>query len=193
MHYALLARRLPLYLSLVLLTQCSKCKGDEPTPQPPADPLTLLPPETRTGANTFGCLVNGKAFTAPYATSARGDWQSLTRLGVSGSITENGTSTNKGISVLLALNGNLADNQLFSIVSSTLPYPLFTPGINQFWAASAGGTCTYSGGLIKKGQVALVKFDGVARIASGRFAFTLYEPDGCDTLRVTNGRFDVKF
>jgi len=39
----------------------------------------------------------------------------------------------------------------------------------------------------------LVKFDGAARIAAGRFAFTLYEPGGCDTLRVTNGRFDVKF
>ena len=37
------------------------------------------------------------------------------------------------------------------------------------------------------------EFDPVARIASGRFAFKLYEPGGCDTLRVTNGRFDVKF
>ncbi|GAB3674341.1 hypothetical protein GCM10027594_35420 [Hymenobacter agri] len=39
----------------------------------------------------------------------------------------------------------------------------------------------------------LIKFDPVARFAAGRFAFVLYEPGGCDTLRVSNGRFDVKF
>lgn len=60
-------------------------------------------------------------------------------------------------------------------------------------ATTANYICVYQGNYIKNGQVELVKFDGVARIASGRFAFTLYEPGGCDTLRVTNGRFDVKF
>ena len=43
--------RLPLYLSLALLTQCSKCKND-PTPAKPED---QLPPATQTGAGTFGC------------------------------------------------------------------------------------------------------------------------------------------
>lgn len=52
-------RRLPLYLALVLLTQCSECKND-PTPRDPAD---QLPPATQTGANTFGCLVNGQPYT----------------------------------------------------------------------------------------------------------------------------------
>jgi len=51
--------KLPLYLALLLLTQCSKCK-DDPTP---ADPAAGLPPATQTGANTFGCLINGQAYT----------------------------------------------------------------------------------------------------------------------------------
>ena len=51
-----------LYSSLLLLTQCSKCKND-PAPEPPKDPLALLPPETQTGQRTFGCLVNGQAWT----------------------------------------------------------------------------------------------------------------------------------
>jgi hypothetical protein len=178
---------LALSLLGLILAQCKKRESDPVAP----NPLTLLPPETQTGAGTFGCLVNGKAYTAPYATSARGDWMSTTRLGISSSVTE--SDATKGISVLLALNGKLDTNQQFTIISSASPYPLFTPGLNQFWAASAGGTCTYDGSYIKKGTVELVKFDGVARIASGRFSFTIYESGGCDTLKVTNGRFDVKF
>lgn len=178
-----------LVLSLLGL-MLAQCKKRAPNPVL-ADPLTLLPPETQTGAGTFGCLVNGKAYTAPYSTSARGDWMSTTRIGITSSVTE--SVATKGLSVLLALNGKLDTNQQFTITSSASPYPLFTPGLNQFWAASAGGTCTYDGSYIKKGTVELVKFDGVARIASGRFAFTIYEPGGCDTLKVTNGRFDVKF
>lgn len=54
----ILTTRLPLYLALALLTQCSKCK-DDPTPATPTD---QLPPVTQTGAGTFGCLLNGQAF-----------------------------------------------------------------------------------------------------------------------------------
>jgi len=34
------------------------CKKDDPAPNPPPE----LPPATQTGANTFGCYVNGKPF-----------------------------------------------------------------------------------------------------------------------------------
>ena len=46
--------------TVLLLAQCSKCKGDDPTPQSPKDLLSLLPPETQTGAGTFSCLLNGQ-------------------------------------------------------------------------------------------------------------------------------------
>lgn len=187
-------RKLLLYLCLATLTQCSKCKQADPTPDPPKDPLSLLPPETQSGKGTFGCLVNGKAYTAPFSTSARGDWQSPAKLGVSGTIYENGNSKKDQSSVSMALNGQLLNKQTFALISRATPFPIFTPGVNQFLAGTTVDLrCDYSGDYVKTGQVELVKFDGVARIASGRFAFTLYEPGGCDTLRVTNGRFDVKF
>ena len=53
----MLRRRL-LCLCLLLLTQCK-----EPPPAPPQNPVSLLPPETQTGQRTFGCLVNGQAWT----------------------------------------------------------------------------------------------------------------------------------
>ena len=58
--------KLLLYPALLLLTQCSKCKND---PQP-NDPASQLPPATQTGANTFGCLVNGQPYTPKGNTGA---------------------------------------------------------------------------------------------------------------------------
>ena len=48
-----------LLLSFLLITlfTFSNCKKNKPT-----NPVDELPPETQTGANTFGCLVNGQVF-----------------------------------------------------------------------------------------------------------------------------------
>ena len=54
--------KLPLYLALLLLTQCSKSNTDDPAPVAP-NPVDALPPATQTGQRTFGCLLNGKAWT----------------------------------------------------------------------------------------------------------------------------------
>jgi len=186
--------RLLLYLCLVLLTQCSRCKRDDPQPEPPTDPLSLLPPETAVGKGTMACLVNGQAYLTRFSTSANGDWQSPTRLAVSGGMVLNGQGAASRLSISAALNGVLQNEQTFSLISEATPFPIFTPGVNQFITIASGDLpCYYSGKYITTGRVELVKFDGVRRIAAGRFAFTLYEPGGCDTLRVTNGRFDVKF
>lgn len=187
-------RKLLLYLCLATLTQCSQCKKDAPTPQPPKDPLSLLPPETQSGTGNVGCLVNGKAFIGTSPTLVRGDWMSLTRFALSNGLNLNGESGAERINIPLIMEGQLRDNQIFSIISSATPFSVFTPGFNQFvTTGAASNNCNYSGAYFKTGQVQLVKFDSFARVASGRFAFTLYEPGGCDTLRVTNGRFDVKF
>ena len=184
--------KLPLYLSLLLLTQCSKCKLDNPTPLPPKDPLSVLPAETQTGANTFGCLVNGNAYATISPIKCRGDWQGARALGISGGANAGAVFGKELVSIGLLLNGNLYSGQVFDLIPFKQP---LAPTLNQFAANAVAGSkpCVYEGNYIKTGQVELLKFDGVARIASGRFAFTLYEPGGCDTLRVTNGRFDVRF
>jgi len=186
-------RHLPLYLSLLLLTQCSRCKRDDPQPEPPEDPLSLLPPETAEGKGTLACLVNGQAYWALFSTSANGDLQSPMRLVIGGDLLLNGQRAVQRVSLGTTIAGQLENGQSFSLISSASPLPVFTPGSNQFYAVVANLPCIYDGKYVKTGRVELVKFDGVRRIAAGRFAFTLYEPGGCDTLRVTNGRFDVKF
>ena len=187
-------RNWSLYLSLLLLTHCSHRKRDDPQPELPKDPLSLLPPETAEGRGTMACLVNGQAYWALFSTSANGDLQSPSRLALGGNLVLNGQRAAAQLSLIAALNGELQNGQTFAPVSRATPFPLFTPGRDQFITAATGDlACYYSGNFIKTGRVELVKFDGVRRIAAGRFAFMLYEPGGCDTLRVTNGRFDVKF
>ena len=192
-------RKLLLYLFLATLTQCSKCKTADPQPQPPKDPLSTLPPETQTGMRTLGCLVNGKAYSGPYSTSVNGDWQSLTNLGVSGDLFANGKIASDIFSISILLHGSLRDNQQFLLlaIGPSATVPAYTAGMNQFTTFSYCSlmSCYYNGELIKSGRVDLVKFDPVARIAAGRFSFTLPPAlgSGCDTLRVTNGRFDIKF
>ncbi|GAB3574085.1 Riean_0653 family protein [Hymenobacter daeguensis] len=184
--------KLLLLVALALLAP-GGCKTKDPTPDPPKDPLSLLPPETETGAGTFGCLINGQAYIASTSISANGDWQSTTKLAIGSTMSLNGAAAGSTITILAALNGALQDNQNFSIISSATPFPVFTPGINQFYTHVAAIPCIYDGDYFKSGQIQLLHFDGVRRIASGRFAFKLYGPSGCDALRVTNGRFDVKF
>ena len=184
--------KLPLYLSLLLLTQCSKCKLDNPTPLPPKDPLSVLPAETQTGAGTLGCLVNGNAYATVSSVQCRGDWQGARALGISGGANAGAVFGQEEFSVGLLLDGKLKSGESFDLVPFRQP---LSPTLNEFAANAVAGSkpCVYEGDYIKTGKVELLKFDGVARIASGRFAFTLYEPGGCDTLRVTQGRFDVKF
>jgi flagellar basal body rod protein FlgG len=92
------------------------------------------------------------------------------------------------------MEGKLINNQVFALIPSANPHTIFSSNRNEFTGDADGSiACYYSGNYIKTGQVTLTKFDGPNRIASGRFAFTLYEPGGCDSLKVTNGRFDVKF
>jgi hypothetical protein len=188
----MLKTKLPLYLALLLLTQCSKCKHDDPQPQPPT-PLEQLPAETQSGAGTLGCLVNGDAFVAPVSALAFGEWIALDKLGISA--TKMGTHNLVNFSILL--HGSLRDNQQFSFLANgpSNTAPTYTAGLNEFTAGYTATSCYYNGVYIKSGQLTLLKCDLVARIAAGRFSFTLPPApgSGCDTLRVTDGRFDIRF
>ena len=54
---------------LLLLFAFSQCKKNQ------TNPIDELPPETQTGANTFGCLVDGQAFKPGGASLSGGSLQ----------------------------------------------------------------------------------------------------------------------
>jgi len=178
--------KLPLYLALLLLTQCSKCKKDDPAP------LSQLPPATQEGKNTFGCLVNGEAFIP------------------SGSV---GLNSNLVVSYepSATLGGNLniqafryrGDNTKQTIQLSAGPifqartYRLdlgSNEGLVNYFDRAKPNPCNdyfYADMSYRRGSLTLTRLDEQAGIIAGTFEVTIAKP-GCDTIRITEGRFDAK-
>jgi hypothetical protein len=160
----------------VLLSGC--CKKD--TPQP----LDQLPAATQEGKNTFGCLLNGQAWTPKGY---------------------NGTS-NYSVSYDPTFNGGSFDIAVYRLDKDNTQYLyIYSDGINAIGTYSLtdphkgastfinDNQCTYdrSNNIYRKGNLTITQLNLNKGIISGNFEFTLAKP-GCDTIRVTNGRFDKK-
>ncbi len=139
-----------------------------------------------TGANTFGCLVNGEVWrpyiengnfwdSPIYAKHDRG-WVGCDQLFVSGT---RDLSTNEIIFQSMSVNvwcPKLGDNEIS-----------FSKGRFR----DQEGCGRYYLDTLSPHTLIVTKLDIVNNIASGTFEFTAIN-DGCqDTLRITEGRFDV--
>ncbi len=178
-------RNLLLYLCLLLLTQCTNCKGTDPTPE------EQLPPATQTGANTFGCLLNGQ----PWTPKGNGGFSNF-------SVTYD--PTYKGGNLDIRAYRYLDQSGKFQYItlggdriSQVGVYPFLLQGDRTIYFTdtsknspcndySAPPTLTY-----RTGSLTVTRLDMRAGIISGTFEFTLAKP-GCDTIKVTQGRFDKK-
>ncbi|HEU5366050.1 MAG TPA: DUF6252 family protein [Hanamia sp.] len=171
-------------VSLILsLFSFSKCKKDRPD-------SNGLPPATQTGANTLGFLLNGQTWTPK-------GW--------------NGSTTN----LSLYYDDSYHDGT-FNIAS----YRLLGQGNEQSFAIAMDsfqttGTfyltknsnlevvfiddlqkCTitaFDTSVYRKGKLVITKFDKLNQILSGTFDFTLYKSDCGDSIKITAGRFDLKY
>jgi hypothetical protein len=168
--------------ALLLIWFCfAQCHKDK---NPPHDNPYGLPNATQTGAGVFACLINGQKFIAgrepSYSNGAqlRGD-----TLAVAGE-PKNG----KYFEIIsLTIQGNLHQDKIYNIDS-----------INAIVAIATDSTCrgitsnvvtSYS----KSGTIHLTRFDTVNKIVSGIFTNCIFHIPNCDTLRVTNGRFDYHY
>ncbi len=167
-------------LSLLLaLTACEGCKEDAPKPK---TELEKLPLATQEGKNTFGCLVNGKAWVAPTSTDAIAVYQ-LGFIQISGK--RNKPFQQISMSIYEKNNGELG----------TMSYPL-----NKFPDSFADASfqkddltsCEYESKNSLSGTVSLSKIDRTNYVVSGTFNFITISK-GCDTLKITNGRFDIRY
>jgi len=171
--------------TLLLLTASlllSQCKKDN------ADPLDKLPPATQTGANTFGCLVNGQAWTPQGNDGTANYTVSYDRLYRDGTL----------VVAAYRISGGATSNQTVGINSDSLKttgiFKLRTTGRHGAAFINRQTSCQYySQDAITycRGTLTITRLDLTAGVISGTFAFTLYKP-GCDSIRVTNGRFDKK-
>ncbi|RTQ48499.1 hypothetical protein EJV47_16135 [Hymenobacter gummosus] len=174
--------RLLLYAALLLLTQCSKCK-DDPEPRPPV--AETLPAETQTGANTFGCRLNGQVWTASPAY-------------FSPTLTADYTgSFGQERLMIMAINDRppVQQGTYFRLrgVSGPGRYPIASGQPCYVEFADDNRTCPLYDTLtsVQAGVVDITRLDRVQRVVSGRFSFTLRRA-GCPDVQATDGRFDMR-
>jgi hypothetical protein len=177
---------IPLVAITLTASRCKKNKNE------PETELEKLPPITQTGVNTFGCLVNGVAWLPNGTKPSNGGpniqvYVDPTFQG--GKFTISGNKFNEiGINSvdLGAINCQGVGQFSFSQNNLSIIYIKSIPNSNcQIFNTDQG---TY-----KIGYLNISKYDLASRIFSGTFEVTLYNPNTyTDTIKITNGRFDVK-
>lgn len=178
-------------LVLVILTlftgmQCEK-------EYPPGTPeINKLPPITQTGANKFGCLVDGKAFTP------KGGWGS-DGLQVYYQYVDNAYHFNIGAD-RNEINAPLRDINIraHGIELEVKTYELTEPDLPLSFGAfytlypDYAEIDEYKTNSIVKGEITISRFDLANQIVSGTFWFDAINKDG-KLIQVREGRFDSHF
>jgi hypothetical protein len=181
-----------LILFLFVFNGCKK--------QKPAKPIDQLPPPTQTGANIFGCLVNGQAVVIHKSfgdlSPAFGCEYQLIYPTVSG-FSFNVHATDKVDGCHFKGVGIGLD----SIQLQETTYLLNTPIVNhgRHGLVNIENGCppspflTFITDSTVTGQLTITHFDQQKQIVSGTFFFDAIETTAGDTVHVTDGRFDMKY
>jgi hypothetical protein len=166
-------------LILVILSACEGCDKEDPKP---LTELEKLPPATQEGKYTFGCLVNGKALTNRTTLETVAIYQiGILQIGLSN---ETEPEQNIGISLTEQVTPLTVGNYDLVLTSAARAvYSKYQDGMPL---------CLYFDTDILNGNLEITKFDKINYILSGLFEFTSVNSQ-CDTLKVTDGRFDFKY
>ncbi len=154
---------------------------------------TALPPETQTGANTFGCLVDGKLLV-PYSDDSNVEPLIKDLASPQGGLFQLLGKYYKNNKRHLSCDFVLKNLTQEGIYILKLKYP--NPNLEKTDGAIASINDEYFYMLNPKSTftVEVTKFDQKNYIVSGRFYGTLYhEKDSTRKVEITQGRFDVKF
>ena len=166
------------WLVVFATTLGSGCKKNKPSE------LEKLPAATQTGANTFGCLINGKAYMP-------GGWDgnhSNYRVFVDAFDSSLGIRTyNFETSKKLQLT--IGSYGLFSGIN--LPFTISDRtklGLLYIYDCYIG----VNDSVYRSGNLKITRYDLQNGIVSGEFNCIIYDPSCTDTVRITHGRFDKK-
>jgi hypothetical protein len=172
-----------LFLAPILLT-ASMCK------KKPVDPIDQLPPATQTGANTFGCLVNGKVYIPKgYSGTGTPNPKKIFATGLNGLpyLQIDARQYDQNVQ-----NGSFIIN-IDSLIGTGI-YSIYTNkkqiGFGSYLIPSCG-ILPNDDTQYKSGIIQVTKYDLTIGIISGLFSFKI-KPSNCDTLFFTDGRFDFK-
>jgi Family of unknown function (DUF6252) len=181
------------FFLLIIFLSLLGCKKHKTS----GNPLDQLPPETQTGANTFGCLVDGKVFLpegpslSPILQCA---YQYLNTNYSQGyffqlSAKEKGNKECELFSISLGTDSlEIFENKTYQLVNYNIGNA--AAQYSNFYAC--GQFINYNTSSTVNGELLIKKFDEINQIASGTFWFNAVDANG-DTVKVTDGRFDMQF
>jgi hypothetical protein len=170
----------------ILLLFCT-CKKNE---------VDALPPLTMEGKNTFGCLIDGKAYVPNGGSGYNAD------KAVDGGY--QGELTWKDIKNCVWIQTNNKDGSGMDIwlrnVERIGDYPLnFDTGVSpavilpKNYGYYYGKNYNYITTTQYTGKVNIVRADTINKVVSGTFEFTGYDSNTKRTISITDGRFDIKY
>ncbi|MCU0321575.1 MAG: hypothetical protein MUE72_04120 [Chitinophagaceae bacterium] len=167
--------------ALATITCCKKTDGLDAE-------LAKLPPITQTGANTFGCLVNGKAYIPSGYDGSFPNFDVIPDPSDSSIDVRTYNMNFNGLKAHLFFGGGGLYNgsiKQFGKRFSSNTSVLGILYINSCYV-SVNDTC------YRRGYLKMNRYDIQNRIFSGEFECIIIG-DGCtDTVRITKGRFDKK-
>jgi len=179
-------RIIPCLLSLLLLLVSCKKEKEK-------DPLSQLPPETQTGANTFGCLVNGKVFTpggvpgwAGSELSAYYQWVDDRYYFVLGARNDKGVG-NRAVGVYAdSIRLREGTKYQFSIRENG------NASARYYYSDNSVSTTYFTDGNVYTGELWIKRLDTVKLIVSGTFWFDAVNSKG-EKVEIREGRFDMGY
>ncbi len=170
-------------LSLLIVLATVQCKKNND-----------LPPETQTGKQTFGCLVNGKVFEPKGGglRSNRDCYYQQIYPGSHGFVFHvsgaDFSSSEIGYSVFINCDSiKINKNQTYALTSTGKGN-----AVGEYTIISGTGIYRYMSNVNNPGQLTFTEFDETNRIASGTFSFNAINGSG-DTVKITSGRFDMNY
>lgn len=183
-------RRIYTSLLVIIVSITTACKKDSNNNTTDPNNIPGLPPATQSGANTFGCLVNG----VPWVPEGYGGGSPNLSI-------DYDPGFNNGIFNIVAKKITIFENtQIIVGVRDSLnfltnfqTYQLTRSGLyGSYYFSNCRLFSGDSTTKIISGKLEIVKLDRQKRIIAGSFDFSLTS-SFCDTVSVTKGRFDFKF
>ena len=174
-------------LLLAIVAGFTQCCKEKPT-NSNNNNIPGLPPATQAGANTLGFLLNG----VPWVPAGNNGTANLS--------IDFDPGFNNGILNIVAYNFmNITDEQFTISIRDSLNFMAIPITIqlsrNSLYSISFRNNCDYwnqMSDVISTGSFTINKLDRGQQIISGIFNATLSKA-GCQTIKITEGRFDMKF
>ncbi len=155
---------------------------------------SLLPPTTKKGANTMGCLVNGKSWIAKDVLFGKGKptggYSAKT-----GAFYLSGQNSgeDKLIHISMRMQGTYGEGKYYFNSNPYLRGQDVDSGSRADCSIRIAGTTSYyTTDPRRSGRITFTRFDAGKQIYSGTFEFTaVNNADSTDRVRITKGRFDI--